>query len=135
VSAEHPQVKLGAFGEGSLAPAIMAIVERGVRLRPAMAAVLRVEVELSFEEGYPPVRVVFAEGLVLVGDGPVEAPDLRVRGRLPDLISLMVAPMLGGLPSPMNSRGRAALGMVMLRRVQVEGRIGLMRRMLAVIRI
>jgi hypothetical protein len=113
----------------------MAIVERGVRRRPALAGAMRAEVELNFEEDYPPVRVVFGERLVLVEDGHAKVPDLRVEGSLPDLISLMVAPLLGGVPSPINARGRAALGMVALGRVRVEGRLGLLRRLLAIIRI
>jgi hypothetical protein len=72
-------------------------------------------------------------------DGPrhgrAVAPDLRVTGTLPDPISLMARPLLGGLPNPINVRGRAALGMVVLRRVRFEGRIGLMRRLIRVIRV
>ena len=130
-----PQVRLGTLREGGLAPAIMAIVERGVRRRPALAATLRCEVELDLEESYPPVRIVFGDRLVLVEDGAAVAPDLRVEGALPDLISLMVTPLVGGVPNPINARGRAALGMVAFGRVRVEGRIGLMRRLLGVIRV
>jgi hypothetical protein len=130
-----PQVRLGKLIEGGLAPAIMAIVERGVRRRPALAKGVRAEIQLDFEEGYPPVRVVFGDRLVLVEDGPGVAPDLRVEGTLPDLITLMVTPLLGGLPNPINARGRAALGMVAVGRVRVEGRLGLMRRLISVIRI
>ena len=128
-------MRLGELREGGLAPAILAIVERGVRRRPALAASLTAEVEFDFEEDYPPVRVVFGERLVLVEDGPAKVPDLKIEGALPDLISMMVAPLLRGVPSPINPRGRAALGMVALGRVRLEGRLGLMRRMLAVIRI
>ena len=130
-----PHVRLGAFQEGGIAPAIMAIVERGVRRRPALAHGLRAEVELNLEEGYPPVRIVFGDRLVLVEDASAVAPDLRIEGSLPDLISLMVTPLWGGLPNPINSRGRAALGMVALGRVRIEGRLGLMRRVLAVVRV
>jgi hypothetical protein len=130
-----PHVRLGAFQEGGIAPAIMAIVERGVRRRPALAHGLRAEVELNLEEGYPPVRIVFGDRLVLVEDASAVAPDLRIEGSLPDLISLMVTPLWGGLPNPINSRGRAALGMVALGRVRIEGRLGLMRRLLAVVRV
>jgi hypothetical protein len=130
-----PHVRLGAFLEGGIAPAIMAIVERGVRRRPALAHGLRAEVELNLEEGYPPVRIVFGDRLVLVEDAPAVAPDLRIEGSLPDLISLMVTPLWGGLPNPINSRGRAALGMVALGRVRIEGRLALMRRLLAVVRV
>ena len=130
-----PHVKLGTLADGGLAPAIMAIVERGVRRRPALAQSIRAEVELLFEEDYPPVRIVFGDRLVLVEDDEGVAPDLRVRGSLPDLISLMAAPLLGGVPSPVNARGRAALGMVAVGRVRIEGRLGLMRRLLGVVRI
>jgi hypothetical protein len=130
-----PQVRLGTLQEGGLAPAIMAIVERGVRRRPALASGIHAEVQLELEENYPPVRIVFGERLVLVEDGPAVAPDLRVEGTLPDLISLMVTPLLGGLPNPINARGRAALGMVAVGRVRIEGRIGLMRQLIRVIRV
>jgi hypothetical protein len=130
-----PQVRLGHLQEGGLAPAIMAIVERGVRRRPALASAVHAEVQLEFEEGFPPVRIVFGERLVLVEDGPAVAPDLRVEGTLPDLITLMVTPLLGGLPNPINARGRAALGMVAVGRVRIEGRLGLMRQLIRVIRV
>jgi hypothetical protein len=113
----------------------MAIIERGVQRRPAIARALNAEVELAMEERYPPVRIVFGERVVLVEDGPAVAPDLKVVGSLPDLVSLMVAPTLGGVPSPINARGRAALGMVALGRVRVRGKIGLMRRFVRMIRV
>src|SRR5581483_2626549 len=130
-----PRVRLGEFSEGSLAPVIFSIVERGVLHRPALASGLRAEVELATGEEFPPVRIVFEGSQVVVEDGPAVGPDLRVQGSLPDLISLMVAPLVGGLPSPVRTRGRAALGMVVLRRVRIEGRLGLMRRTLALIRV
>jgi hypothetical protein len=130
-----PQVRLGALQDGGIAPAIMAIVERGVRRRPALARALHGELEINLDEGYPPVRLVFGDRLVLVEDGPAVAPDIRVHGMLPDLISLMVTPTWAGLPNPINPRGRAALGMVALGRVRIEGRLGLMRRLLALIRV
>jgi acetyl esterase/lipase len=126
-------VRLGALAEGGLAPVILAIVERGVTRRPALASGVRAEVQLDFAEGYPPVRVVFVGQHVLVEDGPATAPDLRVSGALPDLVSLMLTPHLGGLPNPVAARGRAALGMIVFRRVQIRGRIGLLRRLLRLI--
>ncbi len=104
-------VQLGAVLEGGLAPAILAMVERGVHRRPALAEALRAEVELA-AAGHPPVRIVFGSDEVLVEDGPAATPDLRIAGSLADLISLMVAPLVGGVPSPMRPRGRAALGML-----------------------
>lgn len=126
-------MRLGSLASGGLAPAILAIVERGVSRRAALAGGVRAEVQLDFDEGYPPVRVVFAERHVLVEDGPAAAPDLRVSGALPDLVSLMITPHLGGLPNPIAARGRAALGMIVLRRVRIQGRLGLLRRLLRVI--
>jgi hypothetical protein len=110
-------------------------VERGVRRRPALANTILAEIEINLDEGYPPIRLVFGERLVLVEDGPGVAPDLKVNGALPDLISLMSTPTMAGLPNPINPRGRAALGMVALGRVRIEGRLGLMRRLLSVIRV
>src|SRR5437763_5489116 len=118
---DAPQVRLGTLADGGLAPAIMAIVERGVNRRPAQARALGIEVELRMEESYPPVRVVFDEDLVLVEDGPGRAPALRISGALSDLVALLVAPVLGGVPSPIEPRGRAALAMFASRRVRIEG--------------
>jgi len=120
---------------GGVAPAIMAIVDRGVRRRPELSSGLRAEIELDMGTRYPRVRIVFGDEAVLVEDAPGERPDLRVSGQLPDLVSLMVAPLVGGLPNPINARGRTALGMVALRRVRVEGRFGLLRRFLGVIQV
>ena len=131
----QPRVELGRVEEGGVAPAIMAIVDRGVRERPELAQALEAEIELNIEERYPPVRIVFAPSSVLVEDGSAPSPDLRVSGTLPDLVSLMVAPVVGGLPNPVAARGRAALGMVAMGRVKVEGRIALLRRFLGLIRI
>jgi hypothetical protein len=72
---------------------------------------------------------------VLVEDGPARAPALRISGALPDLVALLVAPLLGGVPSPIDPRGRAALGMFASRRVRIQGRVGLMRSFLAVVRL
>ncbi len=113
----------------------MAIVDRGTRQRPELARGLRAEVELNIEERDPPVRILFEGGRILVEDGAATTPDLRVTGTLPDLVSLMVTPLVGGLPNPIAAKGRAALGKVALRRAKVEGRIALMRRFLGVIRI
>jgi hypothetical protein len=106
-----PTVRLGNLADGGLAPAIMAIVERGVNRRPARARALGIEVEVRMEESYPPVRIVFDSDGVLVEDGPARAPALRISGALSDLVALLVAPLLGGVPSPIDARGRAALRM------------------------
>jgi hypothetical protein len=130
-----PHVELGRLADRGLAPAIMAIVERGVRRRPAAALELTAEIELAITEPYPPVRIVFGERLVLIEDGKATAPDLRITGALGDLVSLMVTPLVSGVPSPIRGRGRAALGLLAQGRIKVEGRLGLMRKFLSVIRI
>jgi len=128
-------VRLGTLAEGGLAPAIMAIVERGVARRPEEARALGIEVELRMEESYPPVRIVFDLDVVLVEDGPGSAPALRISGALSDLVALLVTPLWGGVPNPIDARGRAALGMFASRRVRIQGRMGPMRSFLGVIRL
>ena len=129
-----PEVRLGTLADGGLAPAIMAIVERGVNRRPDQARALAIEVELRMEESYPPVRIAFGD-VVVVEDGPAHDPALRISGALADLVALLVTPLVGGVPSPMNARGRAALGMLASRRVRIDGGLGLMRSFLGVIRL
>jgi hypothetical protein len=131
----QPEVRLGDLRTGGLAPAVMAIIDRGVRRRPDLARSLNVEVELSFQEQHPPVRIMFGQEGVLVEDGPASAPALRIEGQLGDHIALMVAPVVGGLPSVFDPRGRAALGMVVSRRVRIHGNLGLVRRFLGVIHV
>jgi hypothetical protein len=132
---EARPVRLGVLVDGGLAPAILAVIERGVQRRPALARSLEAEVELDMDEGETPVRIVFARDHVLVEDGSAAAPDLRIAGAMSDLTSLMVAPVVGGVPHPMRARGRAALGILAFGRVRVNGRISLMRRFLNLIRI
>ena len=130
-----PPVRLGTLLEGGLAPAILAVVERGVHHRPALAESFDAEIELVLDEAAAPVRIVFARSSVLVEDGSCEAPDLRIAGALSDLTSLMATPLVRGVPSPIRARGRAALGLVAGGRVRVTGRMGLMRRFLQLIRV
>jgi hypothetical protein len=132
---DAPEVRLGALLEGGLAPAIMVIVERGVQRRPAQARALRLEVELRMTEGYPPIRVAFGEDVVLVEDGPGKTPALTISGSLPDLVALMIAPNVRGVPSPMDARGRAAIGLFTSRRVRIQGRIGALRSFVSVVRL
>ena len=131
----RPEVRLGTLQDGGLAPAVMAIIDRGVRRRPDLARAFRAEVELAFQDNHPPVRITFEEDVVVVEDGPASAPDVRIDGRLGDHIALMVAPVVGGLPSVFDPRGRAALGMVVSRRVRIHGNLGMIRRFLGLIHV
>jgi hypothetical protein len=128
-------VRLGALAAESIAPGIYALVERGVRRRPELARAMAGEVVLRFDEGYAPVRLVFAADGVLVEDGEGERPDCEVCASLPDLIALTVAPTVGGLPNPLAPRGRAALGRLATGRVQVIGSRMLGRKLLALLRV
>ena len=114
---------------------MFAIVERGARLRSSQAGALRAVVELT-ADGHPPVRIDFrGEQGILVADGPADPADVRIQGPLGEIVSLLTTPLLGGLPSPLNRRGRAAISLIRGRRVRVQGSLALMRRFLAVIRI
>ena len=72
---------------------------------------------------------------MVVQDGPAPTPDLTITGSLSDQISLMVAPLVKGVPSPIRGRGRAALGLVAQGRIKVEGKLALMRKFLTIIRV
>jgi hypothetical protein len=133
--ARRPRVRLGALAAESIAPGIYALVARGAEQRPELARGMRGEIVLRFDEGYAPVRLVFADGDVLVEDGESEAPDCEVCAPLPDLIALTVAPTVAGVPSPLATRGRAALGSLATGRVQVSGSRMLGRKLLALLRV
>src|SRR5581483_1627202 len=114
-----PEVRLGEIRHGGIAPAIAAIVERGVRRRPALASSLTAEIELQIAGSYPPIRIVFGERLILVEDAPAVAPDLRIDAELSDLVALMVTPTLGGIPNPIRAGGRNALRKVVYGHVKL----------------
>jgi len=136
VSAEQGPVRLGHQAEGSIAPALFALVERGAARSPEAARQLRGRVELRFDEGYPPVTVApeSSGGLVVEDarqDGP--APGLVVAGPLPAVLELATVPRAGGLPSLRHPRGRAALASLARGGVRLEGSKLLGRRLLALI--
>jgi hypothetical protein len=96
---------------------------------------MRGRIELRFEEGIAPVRLVFEDGAVVVEDGAWEEPDLRVSGRLPHVVALTVAPLVGGVPNPATGRGRSALAKVAGGQVRLEGDRALGRRLLRLLAI
>ena len=130
-----PEVRLGATADDGIAASIFVLVERGAARRPALAMEMSGRIELRFEEGLAPVRLVFEEGAVVVEDGAWEAPDLRVTGRLPHVVALTVAPLVGGVPNPATVRGRSALAKVAAGHVRVEGDRALGRRLLRLLAI
>jgi hypothetical protein len=133
---EAPTVRIGTLVDGGLAPAVAAIVERGVRRRPELAQGLGIECELKVEGPYPPIRIHFSSEEVLVEDGPALDPVLRMEGQLADLVHLLSAPIgFGGVPSIRDPRGRAAIGRVATGRVRLEGPLRLRHRVLSLLRI
>jgi len=127
-----PRVRLGELAEGGIAPSIFALVEHGVDKRPELATQTIGEVELRFDEGYPPVRIEFAGQEILVEDGPGR-PDLVVSGSMPDIVHLTATPLVGGVPSPTSGRGRAALARMARGRVKLEGDRALGRKLLRIL--
>ena len=84
VSRERTPVRLGHQSEGSIAPALFALVERGAARSPHAADGLRGRVELRFDEGYPAVSVApDSDGCLVVEDVHSESPRARARGHRP----------------------------------------------------
>ena len=136
MSGERAPVRLGHGAEGSIAPALFALVERGAVRSPRAARQLRGRVELRFDEGYPPIRVAPEPGGgLLVEDAHSEspAPELVVTGPLPAVLELATVPRAAGLPSFRHPRGRAALATIARGGVRLEGSKLLGRRLLALI--
>jgi hypothetical protein len=125
-----PEVVLGATSHDGIAASIFALVERGVDRRPMLAEGLEGEIELRFAEDIAPVTITLGVNAIVVGDGPAEHPTLVVSGRLPHIVALTTAPLLGGVPSPIARRGRAALARVANGRVKVSGDRALGRKLL-----
>jgi hypothetical protein len=130
-----PALRLGRTLRGGIGPSIYALVERGVLKRPAQAAALRGRVQLRFNDGLPPVSIVFGAQGIEVFDGEVERADLTVRASLADVVLLTTAPLRMGLPSPTNARGRAVLQKMAQGRIRLSGDLGLARSMLELMRI
>lgn len=143
-----PEVRLGELAVNGISAAMFGLIERGAHKRPRIAKSVRGTVELRFKEDFAPVRVVFSARDVLIEDvveHPEEAPktrrkratpaDLVITGALPDIVQLASAPLFGGVPTPTNARGRAALARVAGGRVRIEGNPLLARRLLKLLEI
>ena len=131
--AAKPAVLLTEPVDGSIAPTVFAIVDRGATLRPWFARDLRGAILLCFNGEHPPVRLDFGGDLITIGDAnTADAVDLRVDADLRDLVALISVPLSGGVPKPTTRRGRAALAMLANGRVELTGPIALARRLLRV---
>lgn len=125
-----PPVRLGATTPDGIAPAIFALIARGVEERPEVARRLRGRIEIRPDEAIDPIRLEFSDAGVLVEDGSWLAPDVVIEGRLPDIVHMTVASTVAGVPNPAVRGGRAAFGHITRRRVRIAGRRALGRRLL-----
>lgn len=116
-------VHLGDVGTDSITPAIAAIVERGVLLRPELAMRMRCSAVIRFTDGHPPVRIDFHGKEIRVSDVAAadRAHDLLIEASLPDLVATVGAPLAGGLPKPTTTAGRAAIARLADGRVDFDG--------------
>ena len=120
------KVTLGTVGDASIAAAVFAIVDRAVAKRPEVVEELAGrDVRLELGEGYWPVRVRFGRHAVEVADDDGSPADLTIHGTLPDVQTLLVAPLTRGVP-----RSRAALARLADGRVALDGPLSLGRAVL-----
>jgi hypothetical protein len=123
-------VELREVGDRSVAATVFGLVERGVQLRPEVAAAMQGKIRIVFEEDYAPVLIVFGDGRIDVGDDAGGDVDLEVQAGLTDFVLCVSAPLAGGVPKPTTKAGRAALARLADGRVDFTGKLGLGRRLL-----
>jgi hypothetical protein len=85
------EITLGHLEPRSVAPAVFGLVDRGVMKRPELGAELACQVELRMTD-YPPVRISFRRGEVLVEDSPSLDPLTEADGEEHDLGELALEP-------------------------------------------
>ena len=123
-------VELREVGDRSVAATVFGLVERGVQLRPQVAAAMEGKIRIVFAEDYAPVLLVFGADRIDVGDDAGGEVDLEVQAGLTDLVLCVSAPLTGGVPKPTSKAGRAALARMADGRVDFVGKLGLGRRLL-----
>ena len=129
-------VRLGETDPDGISPAIYALIERAVSRHPELASEMSGLAEIRFDEGFTPVRLAFTGPDVLVEDGTwEEEPHLVVSGRLPDIVQLTTADLVGGLPNPAARSGRAALAQLARQQVKITGSLTLSRQLLKLLRL
>ncbi len=125
-----PHVELREVGDHSVAATVYGLLDRGVSIRPDLAAQTVGTVRITFAEGYAPVLIRFGGDLIEVGDARGGEVDLEVQAALPDLVLVVSAPLAGGVPKPTSRLGRAALARIADGRVDFSGKLGLGRKLL-----
>jgi hypothetical protein len=138
-NAKPPRVRLGRMTDDGVAPSIFGLLERGIELRPEVAAQMRGRVVFRFVEEFSPLRISFKPKTVVLEDGDLRKPDLVIAGTMPDIVHLLTVPTLGGrlggLPNPAKPRGREALARIVSGRVRMDGDTGLGLRLLRLLAI
>jgi len=124
------EVRLGRTSRDGVAPSLYVWVERGVRLRPAVARDLQGRAVFRFSEEISPLAVHFRREAIDVFDGDLSNPDLAVSGRLPDIVHIATAPTLLGIPNPASRHGLAAILGLYRGRVTLEGDRAMARRLI-----
>jgi hypothetical protein len=124
------EVRLGRRRGDGVAPSLYVWVERGVTLRPRVAAGLQGTIVFRFLEDISPLCLTFAPGFVDVSDGDLESPDLAVSGRLPDIVHLATAPNVLGIPNPARIDGLGAILRLSRGKVAIDGDRGLALRLI-----
>lgn len=123
-----PVVRLGMTAEDGVAPSVFALLERGVGLRPDVAARMSGRVVFRFtDDRIAPSRVNFSVRYITVEDGDLTKPDLAIVGSLPHIVHFVSTPLIRGIPNPVRMQGLATLARVARRRVRIEGDSGLAR--------
>ena len=124
------RVELREVGDRSVAATVYGLIDRGVTLRPDVAAATKGTVRITFAEGFAPVLIRFGGDVIQVADA--KAGDGRPGGhRRPTRPRALVsAPLTGGVPKPTSSAGRAALARMADGRVDFSGTLTLGRRLL-----
>lgn len=116
-------VRIGDVATDSITPAIAALVERGVLLRPELAMRIRCSAVIRFSDGHPSVRIDFRGEEIVVADVTADdrVHDLLIEASLPDLVATVGAPLAGGLPKPTTTAGRTAIARLADGRVDFDG--------------
>lgn len=128
------RVTLGHTGDRSVAAPIYGLVQRGVGLRPTLAAAMSGTVVIRFAEPYAPVRIAFLTDTIVVEDDRAgEIADLEVNAALTDFVLCASAPLARGMPKPTTRHGLQALARIADGRVDFSGSLSLARKLLRLI--
>lgn len=121
------QIRLeGAAEENGLALMLAPLIEQNVEQNPARGKNLTklkgdVTIVAQDEDSSVEVTLSFRGDEVVVLDGAVDKPKLRVVAGYEDVILLSQLPLLLGLPNLFSRPGRALTGKLLRRKVRIAG--------------